>query len=339
MKDTRSPVIVSTMHCPERIVAQNLNRFTVIQGPRQSVWGKADILARASQATAIIARGGAHECVDEELILQMPNLRIVANAALGYDNFDISALEKHGVWGTNEPDAFTVPTAEITLGLILDVLRRLPESDRFVRAGKWHAYAPGLFDGETTVGKTIGLVGFGNIGQAVAKRLQGFDVEILYHTRNRRPADVEARLRARFTPLNKLLAQSHIVSLHVPLTGETRGMVDREFLAQMRPGTFLINTTRGAVVDEFALVQALQSGHLRGAGLDVFADEPHVPPELLEMENVVLLPHIGGGTLQARSASMANAAENVRLVLAGKRPKTPVAIPTHPRQPLCKVEA
>ncbi len=334
MKRPFSPVVVSSMHCPEQIIAEYLSRFTVIQGPRQSVWGKAEILARAPQAAAIIARGGAHERVDEELILRMPNLRIVANAALGYDNLDISALEALGVWGTNEPDAFTVPTAEITLGLMLDVLRRLPESDRFVRAGKWHAYAPGLFDGETTVGKTIGLVGFGNIGQAVAKRLQGFDVEILYYARNRRPTDVESRLRARFTPLDNLLAESDIVSLHVPLTGATHGIVNRDFLARMRPGAFLINTTRGAVVDESALVRALQSGHLRGAGLDVFADEPHVPPELLEMENVVLLPHIGGGTLQARSASMANAAENVRLVLAGKRPKTPVAIPRHPRVPL-----
>jgi glyoxylate reductase len=331
MNNPERPTIVSTMRCPEPIIEEFLKDLVVIQGPKRSVWGKADILARAPEATAIITRGGAHERIDEELILHMPNLQIVANAALGYDNFAIAALEKHGVWGTNEPKAFTTPTAEITLGLVLDVLRRLPESERFVRAGKWSAYAPGLFDGESIENKTIGLVGFGSIGQAVAKRLQGFDVEVLYYARKRRPAAVEAALHARYAPLDALLAQSHIVSMHVPLTDETRGMVNREFLGKMRAGAFFINTTRGAVVDEAALVRALQSGRIAGAGLDVFANEPHIPQELLGMENVVLYPHIGGGTLQARTSSMRNAARNVRLVLAGKRPLSPVAIPSSPR--------
>ena len=332
MSKSDRPIVVSTMLCPEPIVARFLSDFKVVQGPQRSVWGKEEILARAPEAAAIIARGGAHERIDEELILQMPNLKIAANAALGYDNLDTPTLKKHGVWGTNEPEAFTIPTAETTMGLILDVLRRLPESDRFVRAGMWNAYAPGLFDGESLANKTIGLVGFGSIGQAVAKRLQGFDVKVLYYARNRHPSSLEHRFHARYTPLAALLAQSDIVSMHVPLTSETRGMVDDEFLEKMRPGACFINTTRGAVVDEYALVRAMQSGHLRGAGLDVFADEPHVPPDLLEMENVVLLPHIGGGTLQARTASMARAAENVRLVLTGKRPNTPIAVPTHPRQ-------
>jgi len=334
MAASARPKVVSTKFCPEMVIDRFLAEFTVVQGPTDAVWGKKEIMEVAPDAAAILSRGGAHERIDDELLRAMPDLKIVASASLGYDNLDVKALEAHGVWGTNEPHAFVAPTAEITVGLIISVLRRMAEGDRYVRAGRWRTYAPGSFDGEAVEGKTVGLVGFGRIGQAVARRLQGFDVRLLYYARNRRPAELEAALTTTYAPLDRLLAEADVVSIHVPLNQETRGLVDADCFARMKKGAFFINTSRGAVVDELALVQALERGHLAGAGLDVFAQEPQVPAALLRMENVVLLPHIGGATHQARLSSMLNAAENVWLVLNGYRPKTPVAIPPHPRQPL-----
>jgi glyoxylate reductase len=275
------------------------------------------VLDLAGEAVAIISQGELR--VDEELLGRAPKLRIAANIARGFDNLDLDAMTRHGVWGSNVPDAFTAPTAEVALGLILMVTRKLAESARFVRDGQWTSFEPGRWDGQTLVGKTLGLIGFGKIGQATAARAAGFGLRVIYHQRTRITA-----AGAEWAPLDELLRASDIVSLHVPATPQTRHLIDDAALAAMKPGAILINTARGAVVDEAALMRALQSGRLGGAGLDVTEFEPRVEEALRRQPNVVITPHLGGGTVESRRAARAHAIGNVAEVLAGRPPLSPL---------------
>lgn len=251
--------------------------------------------------------------VDEGILELLPDLRLVANYGVGYDGIDVEACARRGVAVTNTPDALGLATADLTLALILAVRRRVVEGDRFVREGKWsRGWVVGELLGQEVGGATLGVVGLGRIGRAVAERARAFGMEVV-HTR--RSGAGEAGFRA----LDDLLRESDVVSLHLPLTDETQGLIDARRLSLLRDGAALVNTSRGAIVDEAALVEELRTGRLR-AGLDVFADEPHVPEALLELPNVVLLPHVGSATRATREAATAELVANIRAVLEGREP-------------------
>ncbi len=250
-------------------------------------------------------------------------LRVVANFAVGFDNIDVEAVRARGLRATNTPDVLTNATAELAVALMQAAGRRIVETDRIVRRGEWTGWEPEQFLGRELAGATVGLVGFGRIAQRVAELLRGFDPRIVFASR--RPMDEAAeRLRAERLDLDRLLATSDYVSLHVSLNPSTRHLIDADRLARMKPGAVLVNTSRGGVLDTVALTAALRSGHLAAAGLDVYEDEPHVPADLLQITNTVLVPHIGSATRPARDAMARLCAENVIAVLDGREPPTPV---------------
>jgi glyoxylate reductase len=264
------------------------------------------------EALAVVA-----EPVDESTLERLPNLRVVANYGAGYDLIDVEACGRRGVVVTNTPGVTSAATADLTLGLILAVRRRIVAGDAFIRSGRWGTdWADEPLKGDEVTGSTLGIVGLGRIGGAVAQRARGFEMRILY-TRHREVDDPE------FRPLERLLAESDIVSIHLPLTDETHGLIDRERLALMPDGACLVNTARGQIVDEEALVAELVSGRLQ-AGLDVFADEPNVPPELFELPNVVMTPHLGTATQATREAMTRVLVDNLLAVEEGRPPPNPV---------------
>jgi glyoxylate reductase len=257
----------------------------------------------------------ANEPVPVDLL---PGLRLVANYSVGYDRLGIEELARCGVAVSNTPGVLSAATADLTFGLILATRRRIVEGDALVRAGKWHGgWANGIVSEELT-GSTLGIVGLGRIGQAVAQRAQGFELRVLYAQRTRAETDL-----AEYRELDALLAESDLVSIHTPLTPETRGLIDARRFALMRDGACFVNTARGEIVDEAALVKELVSGRLR-AGLDVFAEEPNVPAELLELRNVVLTPHLGSATRQTREAMTRVVVDNVLAFERGDPLPTPV---------------
>lgn len=281
---------------------------------------RTEVLRLAPEMDAIITQGELQ--VDGELLEAATQLKIVANVAIGIDNFDTDAMASRGVWATNAPSSFTDCTADCAMALLLALARKIPEGHAYVTSGRWESdgMQPRRWEGVLLAGKTMGIVGYGEIGKAVAGRAKAFGMQVIF---NRARPDSDPAHR----DLDTLLAEADVVSLHIPLTSQTRGLIDAAALARMKPGALLINLARGKCVDEAALAAALRSGHLGGAGLDVFENEPRVHPELLEMPNVVLAPHIGGSTVESRRDARLLAAENVALVLAGKAPKTPVNAP------------
>ncbi len=252
-------------------------------------------------------------------------LRCVANVAVGYDNVDVDAARERGVTVTNTPGVLTDATADLAMALILMATRRLGEGERVVRTGEPWAWDMFFLLGTGLQGKTLGVIGLGAIGQATARRARAFGMEIVYHGRHRAPEEVEAELGgARLLELDELLAVADVVSIHSPLTPETHHMIDARRLELMRPDAYLVNTARGPIVDEAALVQALRDRQIKGAGLDVFEREPEVHPGLLELDNAVLVPHLGSATIETRTAMAMLAAENAIAVVRGEAPATPV---------------
>jgi glyoxylate reductase len=250
-------------------------------------------------------------------------LKVVANMAVGYDNIDVKAAEERGVVVTNTPGVLDETTADVAFMLMLAAARRLGEGERLLRARKWEWWGPKQLRGLDVWGRKLGIVGMGRIGQAVARRARGFGMEILYHNRSRKE-DAERELGARYLGLEDLLRESDFVSIHTPLTGETRHLIGKRELDLMKPTAVLVNTSRGPVVDEGSLADALESGRIFAAGLDVYEEEPKVHPKLLELENVVLAPHIGSASMETRDKMATLAAENLRAVLSGEPAKTPV---------------
>jgi glyoxylate reductase len=257
-----------------------------------------------------------NEAVPFELL---PDLRIVANYGVGYDRVDVDACRARGVVLTNTPGVLDAATADLAFALILASRRRLVEGDALIRGGRWAgSWAEDILVAEELSSSTLGIVGLGRIGSAVARRARGFDLRVLYTQRTR----VETEL-GEFRELNRLLEESDVVTLHLPRTPETEGLIDGRRLGLLRDGACFVNTARGEIVDELALVQELVSGRIV-AGLDVFADEPNVPRELLELPNVVLTPHIGSATVQAREAMTRLVVDNLLAFERGERPPTPV---------------
>ena len=258
------------------------------------------------------------------VIAASPLLKVISQIAVGHDNIDVAAATARRVVVTNTPGVLTEATADLTFALLLAAARRLPVAEQFLRAGKWQRWDVDLLCGADVHGRTLGLVGFGRIGQAVARRAKGFGMRVLCTSRNDTTAAAAAELGALEVPLDALLKQSDFVSLHVPLRESTRHLIGVEQLCQMKRGAFLINTSRGPVVDEAALVAALEEGLIAGAGLDVFEHEPVVHPGLLALPNVVLLPHVGSAVTSVRSLMCALAANDCVAVLTGALPKHPV---------------
>ena len=250
-------------------------------------------------------------------------LKVVANMAVGFDNIDLDAAGERGVVVTNTPEVLSETTADTAFMLLMAAARRLGEAERMLRAGGWDAWGPMQLMGPDVWGKKLGIVGFGRIGQALARRASGFDMEVAYHDM-RRNEEAERGLGARYLELEELLETCDFVSVHAPLTDETRHLIGEKELESMKDTSVLVNTSRGPVVDEAALAEALAEGRIFAAGLDVYEEEPKVHPRLLELENVVLAPHIGSASIETRDKMAALAAENLVAVLRGEEPKTPV---------------
>jgi glyoxylate reductase len=257
--------------------------------------------------------------VGEELLQAAPKLRIAANVAVGFDNIDVAACTKRGVVATNTPGVLDETTADFAWTLLMAVARRLGEGEQLARSGNWKGWDLDQLVGADVWGKTLGLIGFGRIGRAVARRAAGFQMKVIYADAIRAPLDVEKELKAEYGDLNAVLAEADFVSVHVPLLSDTRGLFEGAKFSRMKPTAFLINTSRGPVVDEAALVHALESGKIAGAALDVYENEPFIHPGL-KRANVVLAPHIASASLETRTRMASIAAENVVALFKGRRP-------------------
>jgi glyoxylate reductase len=283
---------------------------------------RGELLEAARGASGILAT--ATDKIDGEVMdAAGEGLKVVANMAVGYDNIDVKAAEERGVVVTNTPGVLDETTADVAFMLMLAAARRLGEGERLLRAGRWEWWGPKQLRGLDVWGKKLGIVGMGRIGQAVARRARGFGMEVLYHNRSRKE-DAEREIGARYLGLEDLLRESDFVSIHTPLTEETRHLIGERELDLMKPTAVLVNTSRGPVVDEGSLADALESGRIFAAGLDVYEEEPKVHPKLLELDNVVLAPHIGSASMETRDRMATLAAENLRAVLSGEPAKTPV---------------
>jgi len=278
-----------------------------------------EMRARVAGAAALVSM--VTDAIDRSVIDAGAQLKIIANVAVGYNNIDVAHAQSRGIIVTNTPDVLTDATADLTWALILAVTRRVSEGERLVRRGAWKGWALDFMLGPELRGKQLGIVGFGRIGRAVASRAAAFGMRVVYAGRRQAqgaaPGDVSVSL-------DELLTTSDIVSLHVPLTEQTRHLIDGRALARMKRSAYLVNTARGPVVDEAALAWALSQHLIAGAALDVYEHEPVIHPDLLTLENVLLAPHLGSGTTETRTAMANLAVDNVLAVLAGRPPVTPI---------------
>ncbi len=317
------PKVLITKNVPEDYVEPIKERVELIVGGTEtSLMPREEVMVLLPDIEAIINQIELQ--VDQEILDSAPNLKIVANPAAGFDNLNTGLMAKYGVWATNAAEPFALATAECTFGLILCLARRLPEFDRYVRRGSWKMAVPGNHNGFLLSGKTLGIIGYGRIGQVVAQQARAFNMQVIHH-RLHKTDDPGYRT------LPDLLDESDFVSLHTPLTRDTQKLINAERLVQMKKGSYLINTSRGPVVDENALVNALKEGQIAGAAIDVFENEPLVHSALLEMENVVLTPHLGGGARETRLKAHHICCENVLTVLRGDSPQNALNEPVNPR--------
>jgi glyoxylate reductase len=263
--------------------------------------------------------------VDRALLASAPRLRVVSCATAGYEHVDLDACRERGIVVTHTPDVLTDATADLTLALLLATVRRLPQAERSLRAGQFQGWGFWDYLGGDLHERLLGIFGMGRIGRAVAQRAPAFGLRVQYHSPSPLPARLERALAAEWVTWDTLLETSDILSLHAPLTPRTHHVLDQQALRRMRRGSYLINTARGALVDETALVQVLRDGHLAGAGLDVYEREPDIAAGLLELDNAVLLPHIGSATRDTRTGMAMLAARNAHAVLCGQVPPTPAA--------------
>lgn len=292
--------------------------------PQNAPLPRAKLLDVVRQYDAVICL--LNDVIDADVIdAAAGHVKIFANYAVGYDNIDIAAAEAAGIHVSNTPGVLTDATADIAWALLLSAARKIVPAHYYTVDGNFKGWHPTEFLGQDFHGATLGLVGAGRIGQATGRRGMGFGMDILYYNRSAKP-DFEAQCGARQVDLETLLRQSDFVSLHLPLTPETNGLLDRQHLDLLKPTAILVNTARGPVLDEGYLAQMLREGRLAGAGLDVYAEEPKIHPELLGLDNVVLLPHIGSASWQTRLKMADMVAENVMAVLAGQAPLNPVRL-------------
>jgi glyoxylate reductase len=309
--------VVVTRWLPASFTDTLPKKWRIIMPPTDETFNHEELLAAVPGCDAIFA---VTDPIDEAVCaVAAPTCRIVANFGVGYNNIDVAAATANSIWVSNTPDVVTDATADLAWALLLAAARRIGECDRLVRAGRWKSWGPTFMLGCDVYGATLGVVGGGRIGLAMAKRAVGFNMDIFYTANSPKP-DFEKATGGRFADLPTLLQKADFVSLHVPLTGATRHLVGARELAMMKKTAILVNTSRGPVVDEKALVAALAAGTIAGAGLDVFENEPAVDPGLLALDNVVLAPHVGSATLATRTGMARMACRNIMAALAGEMP-------------------
>ena len=320
MGRARPPVLV-TRRLPQEALDRIVARCDMTLYDGEGVMARHQLLAEvAGKAGAITL---LTDRVDEEFLdAAGPQLKIVANYAVGFDNIDVEACTRHGVLASNTPEVLTETTADTAFALMMAAARRIAEGDRFVRSGAPWVWGPLMMLGQDVHHATLGIVGFGRIGQALARRARGFSMRVLYHDMYRPPAEVERELGADYRDLEDLLHESDFVSLHTSLTPQTRHLINARRLALMKPTAVLVNTSRGPVIDEQALAEALRQGQIFAAGLDVFEREPDVHPGLLACDNAVLIPHLGSATVKTRLAMAGLAVDNLLAALEDRHPPT-----------------
>jgi len=281
---------------------------------------RAELLRRVADKEALVCL--LTEKINDELLAAAPKLRIVANVAVGFDNIDVPACTRRRVVASNTPGVLDETTADFAWTLLMAIARRVVEGDQLVRSGQWTGWNLDQLCGGDVWGKTLGLLGFGRIGRAVARRTRGFQMRVIYNDAVRAPAEVEKELNVEFLERDQVLAEADFISVHVPLLSETRHLISAPQLARMKRTAYLINTSRGPVVDEAALLAALEAGQIAGAALDVHEKEPQVHPGLMNRADVILTPHIASASVETRTRMATIAAENVIAVIAGRRPPT-----------------
>ncbi|PAU92276.1 D-glycerate dehydrogenase [Kocuria sp. WN036] len=315
--------VVVTGPIPDAAIEKLRAAHEVEMWPDPEPIGREELMRRVAGADAVVSL--LTERIDAELLdAAGPQLKVVANVAVGYDNIDVPACSERDVVATNTPGVLTDATADIAFGLILMATRRLGEGERLIRSGQDWKWGMFFLLGSGLQGKTLGVVGMGGIGQATARRAKAFGMEVVYQSRSEIDPGIAAALGARRVELDELLAVSDVVSVHCPYGPATHHLIGAEQLAAMKDSAYLVNTARGPIVDEAALAAALRENRIAGAGLDVYEHEPQVHPELLELDNVVLVPHLGSATVETRTAMAVLAADNVLAVLGGQRPPTPI---------------
>ena len=326
MSDPRAPVrvadpkVVVTRELPDSVMDRLEALFDATNNRADTAMNR-DALA-AAMADCDVLVPTVTDMIDADLIKGAgTRLKLIANFGAGVNHIDLRAARARGIMVTNTPGVLTEDTADMTMALILSVPRRLAEGEKLVRSGEWKGWSPGGMLGHRIGGKTLGIVGMGRIGQAVAARARAFGLSVHYHNRHRLPTVLEAQLAATWhQDLDGLLAAVDIVTIHTPLNDDSRNLIDRRRIGLMRPHVYLINASRGGIVDEEALVAALETGALAGAGLDVWEHEPRIDPRLLAQPNVVMTPHMGSATYEGRLASGERVIQNIRMWADGQRP-------------------
>jgi glyoxylate reductase len=310
--------ILVTGRIPEEVMTILSNNYQVEANAEDKPFERQVLLQSIKDKEGLLSM--ITDIIDEEVLDRAASLKMIAHFGVGYNNINVKAATARGILVSNTPGVLTDATAELAFALILSISRRLVECDKITREGRFRYWAPMLFLGREVTGKTLGIIGLGEIGKAVARRAKGFDMRIIYHNRSRIDISEEKKLHAEYVTLKTLLMEADFVSLHVPLTEQTRHLIGGAELSLMKPTAYLINTSRGPVVDEQALFDALRNRKIGGAGLDVYENEPSLTPGLTELDNVILLPHIGSGTLETRIRMATMAAENLIAGLSGKVP-------------------
>ncbi len=319
----RRPKVLVTRRIPEEALRLLSSHFEVDYRGKDTAIPRSEFLRKIKDKEGLLCV--LTERVDQQLLDAAPKLKIVSTYSVGFDHIDVPACTKKGVLATNTPGVLTETTADFTWALLLAAARRVVEGDTYMRAGRYKGWDPLMILGSDVHGKTLGVVGFGRIGQAVARRAKGFAMNVLYYDVQRVFPEIEADLGARFAELKDLLRQSDFVSLHAALDARTRHLIDAKALASMKPSAYLINAARGPMVDEAALVKALKAGRLRGAALDVYEREPKMAAGLAKLPNVVLAPHLASASLETRLKMGMMAAQALVDALAlGKSPAHPV---------------
>lgn len=314
------PKVHVTRHLLPEVEARMNELFDVTLNTQDRPLSRDELVAAMRDSDVIVPT--VTDRIDSAMLEEAgTRLALIANFGAGIEHIDLAAARARKVIVTNTPGVFTDDTADLAMMLILSVPRRLGEGSRLVRDGKWTGWSPTSMLGRCIGGKKLGIVGMGRIGQAVAHRARAFGLDIVYHNRNRLPAAIENMFGARYEPdLDRLFGEADIISLHAPAGSATHHMVDAARIAAMKPGSYLINTARGNLIDEEALIPALKSGHIAGAGLDVFANEPKVDPRLIALPNVITLPHLGSATVEGRAHAGEKVIANIRFWVDGHRP-------------------
>jgi glyoxylate reductase len=312
------PRTLVTRQLPPAVMSRLANEIIPTGNPADRVMTKAEIIAAIPTCEALLPT--ITEVIDAEVIAGAPGLRVIANFGVGFNNIDVAAATARGIVVTNTPGVLTEATADIAFGLLIAASRRFSEGERLVRAKEWKGWGPLQLLGSDISCATLGLVGLGRIAQATARRAQGFGMRVIYWNRTRLSADDERRLGLEYRERDVLLSEADHVSLHVAYTPETHHLINAAALARMKPTAVLVNTARGAVIDEKALVAALRNGTIAAAGLDVFEREPQLDPELYDLPNCVLLPHLGSATIGTRTKMGMIAIDNLLAVFRGERP-------------------